>query len=62
MICEYGTGGSDEVVGGGFGDGAAYPFKHGPFVTGQGVVDGAMLGREEHAERRNSLVEACDAR
>jgi hypothetical protein len=21
-----------------------------------------MLGREEHAERRNSLVEACDTR
>jgi hypothetical protein len=50
------------VVGGGFGDGAAYPFKHGPFVTGQGIVDGAMLGREEHAERRNRFVEACDTR
>ena len=32
------------------------------FVTGQGVVDGAMLGREEHAERRNRFVEACDTR
>ena len=48
-----GTGASDETigVGVGFGDRAAHTLKHGLFVSGQGVVDGAMFGREERVDK-----------